>query len=850
LLIDASALISAVSRGHPRETPLPLGTNRRRAATRAALTTVLLLAGIGLVPAAAVATSAPTPVVIDDFSGNTAGPRTVTTLPLPNTSTTPAGTFSQSGGVATMTMNGNGNGIGGVQLSYALPHLDLTSNGSNTQFFLAFPQITRTGTDPTAANISITMTGGGITGTYGTAVGSTTNFNIVLNFSCATNPVCFSPEPVFTDVTNVTVTITYPQSHDTSGSSTTVVLDSINTTPTGGAIPDPATPTITAPADPTYAAAGSTLSFPVQFTSGGQPVAVYSTTTGGALGHGDVTVGGTAPGASTYTVTGSGSSYTVKVGPLTGDGTVSVALAAGAAQDAWAQPTGAASASVHFVVPVPPSTSATPPEAQVGVPYSFQFTSGGNPPATYTAGGALPAGLSLASDGALTGTPLAGSGGAYAIDVTAANVAGTATYPGPFVVREAPALPASDHADLVVGQPGSVTIATTAGYPVPSFPAVTGLPDGLSLTDNGDGTATISGTPTAAAAGVTQVAVHAVNWADAVEQLTIEVAEAPAVTSASTATFATGAPGSFTVTTTGYPRPALGVTGTVPAGLTFVDNGDGTATLSGTPTAGGQASLTIHAVNAQGSVTSGLTVDVQRAPVFTNASSAIFVVGTAGTFTVAAPGVPDPVLSLSGTLPAGLTFVDNGDGTATIAGTPQAAAAGDHQVVVSATSGTLPAVDQTLTLKVKQVPAFTSTASATFRVGVAGRFTVMAVGVPTPSLALSGTLPPGLTFVDNGDGTATIAGTPAAGASGSYSVAVNATNDLTDPVQTLVVVVDPAASSVPAAGASGAGASGGAAATDGTLAITGLDTAPLVALSLALVVVGVVVAGAARRRRA
>lgn len=823
------------------------GTNRRRATARAALTAALLLTGIGLVPAGTAAAVAPTPIVIDDFSGNTAGARTVTTLPLPNTSTTSPGTFTESGGQATMTMNGNGNGTGGVQLSYALSHLDLTSNGSNTQFFLAFPQITRTGNFTTAANISISLTGGGITGTYGTGVGNVTNFNIVLNFSCAQNPVCFSPQPNFADVTNVTVTITYPQNHDSSGSSTTVVLDSINTTPTGGAIPDPATPTITAPADPTYGPSGTTLAFPVEFTSGGQPVSVWSTATGNALGHGDVTVGGTAPGAGTYTVTGSGSSYTVTVGPLTGDGTVSVSLAAGVAHDAWAQPTNASGATtVHFVIPVPPAFTGTPPTATAGVPYSYSFTAGGNPPATYGSSGSLPSGLSLASDGTFAGTPAAGSGGLYPLVVTATNMAGTATYNASFEVREAPALPAAGHATFVVGQPGSVTIATTAGFPVPTFPAVAGLPAGLTLTDNGDGTATIAGTPTAAAAGVTQVSVDAVNWTTAAEVLTIEVDAAPAVTSGPTATFTVGTAGSFTVTAAGFPVPALSLSsGTLPAGLTFVDNGDGTATISGTPTAGGQAALTVQAVNAVATASAGLTVQAQQAPAFTSPASAIFVVGAPGTFTVAASGAPAPALTVGGTLPAGLTFVDNGDGTATISGTPQVAAAGDHQVVVTATSGALPGVDQTLTLKVKQVPAFTSPASATFQVGVAGTFTVTAVGVPTPTLALTGTLPPGLTYVDHGDGTATIAGTPAAGAAGSYTVSINATNDLTDPVQTIVVVVDPAAA-VP----SPTPTTTGAAPSDGVLAITGLPALPLLALALVLIVVGAAAAAAARRRRA
>ena len=37
------------------------------------------------------------------------------------------------------------------------------------------------------------------------------------------------------------------------------------------------------------------------------------------------------------------------------------------------------------------------------------------------------------------------------------------------------------------------------------------------------------------------------------------------------------------MTTTGFPISALTETGALPTGVTFVDNGDGTATLAGTP---------------------------------------------------------------------------------------------------------------------------------------------------------------------------------------------------------------------------------------------------------------------------
>ena len=68
------------------------------------------------------------------------------------------------------------------------------------------------------------------------------------------------------------------------------------------------------------------------------------------------------------------------------------------------------------------------------------------------------------------------------------------------------------------------------------------------------------------------------------QAFTLSVYQAPAITSASTATFTVGTSASFAVTTTGFPNAVTGESGTLPKGLTFVDNGNGTATLSGTPT--------------------------------------------------------------------------------------------------------------------------------------------------------------------------------------------------------------------------------------------------------------------------
>ncbi len=75
----------------------------------------------------------------------------------------------------------------------------------------------------------------------------------------------------------------------------------------------------------------------------------------------------------------------------------------------------------------------------------------------------------------------------------------------------------------------------------------------------------------------------------------------PTITSASSAAFAPGTLGSFTVTTASNPSPALSASG-VPSWATFVDNGNGTATLSGTPPTGttGTFPVTITAANGFG----------------------------------------------------------------------------------------------------------------------------------------------------------------------------------------------------------------------------------------------------------
>ena len=59
-----------------------------------------------------------------------------------------------------------------------------------------------------------------------------------------------------------------------------------------------------------------------------------------------------------------------------------------------------------------------------------------------------------------------------------------------------------------------------------------------------------------------------------------------------------------------------------------------------------------------------------------------------------------PLHIVATTMPTWLNFVDNGDGTAILSGTPTNADAGSHDVVLSLTDGIAPAVEQHFTLAV------------------------------------------------------------------------------------------------------------------------------------------------------
>ena len=398
-----------------------------------------------------------------------------------------------------------------------------------------------------------------------------------------------------------------------------------------------------------------------------------------------------------------------------------------------------------------------------GTPISFSAVRGTMSPTTSTF-------TSGTSTSTFTGTSAGAGNSTATVDNQMVAVNITVTQP-----TQPPAITSANSTTFVVGTAGSFSVTTT-GLPTPSIARSGTLPSGVTFTDNGDGTATLAGTPAAGTGGAYPLTFTASNGvgSNAVQNFTLTVNQAPAITSANSTTFTVGSAGSFTVTKTGFPSPTLSVSGTLPGGVTFTP---GTGALAGTPATGtgGTYPLTFTANNGVGSnATQNFTLTVNEAPAITSASSAAFAVGGNGSFTVTKTGFPSPTLSVSGTLPSGVTFTP---ATGLLGGTPAAGTGGSYPLTFTASNGVGSDATQSFTLTVNQAPAFTSANSATFIVGTNGSFTVTTSGFPAPTIMRSGDpLPPNLSFTANGDGTATLSGTPQAGTGGVYNFVFNATN--------------------------------------------------------------------------
>jgi hypothetical protein len=249
-------------------------------------------------------------------------------------------------------------------------------------------------------------------------------------------------------------------------------------------------------------------------------------------------------------------------------------------------------------------------------------------------------------------------------------------------------------------------------------------------------------------------------------------------------------------------------TSVLPAWLTLIDNNDGTAVLSGTPTATdvGTVDVSLEARDTGGRTdTQDFTItiaDTPDAPVVTAPlGDQTFTQGDDVTIDVTGvftdPDM-DPLTYSATGLPASLAL----DGmTGIISGTLTAAdvAGSPYAVAVTADDGTSGTATDNWTLTIIDVmdaPSIDSTPVTASTEGVAYTYNI-AASDPDPGATLTisaPTIPGWLNFTDNGDGTASLTGTPAAGNVGNNAVVIRVTdNDGMTADQSFDIVVSAAA---------------------------------------------------------
>ncbi len=424
-----------------------------------------------------------------------------------------------------------------------------------------------------------------------------------------------------------------------------------------------------------------------------------------------------------------------------------------------------------------------------GAAGTFAVTATGFPAPTLSESGILPSGVTFnAGTGVLSGTPAAGSGGSYSITFTAHNGVGSnANQTFSFSVNQPASITSANHATFTAASAGTATV-TAIGFPVPTLSESGPLPSGVTFNA---GTGVLSGTPAVGTGGSYPVTFTAHNGvgADATQSFTLTVNQTSGITSASSATFAVGVAGSFTVTATGSPAPTVSETGTLPAGVTF---NTGTSVFSGTPAAGtgGSYPITLTASNGVGSNASqAFLLTVSQTSSFTSANNATFTVGSTGSFAVTASGSPTPAFSESGTLPSGVTF---NPATGVLMGTPAAGTGGSYPIIITASNGVGSNATLNFVLTVDQSAAITSANNTIFTAGGAGAFTVVSTGFPAPALSETGTLPSGIAF---NAGTGTLSGIAAAGTGGTYPITFTASNGVgSNATQSFTITVNQSSS--------------------------------------------------------
>ena len=403
---------------------------------------------------------------------------------------------------------------------------------------------------------------------------------------------------------------------------------------------------------------------------------------------------------------------------------------------------------------------ATISSGTVGSGFSETFSaSGGLSPHTFSLTGTLPNGLTF-SGATLSGTPT--QSGSFPITINAMDTNGCTGSRNYTLVINCQTITIDQSTILsgTAGSPYSQTFTQTGGNGTTTFSLTGTLPNGITLSGP-----TLSGTPTQTGNYPITITATDVNGCTGSRAYTLSIncqniTVNPATISSGTARTAY----SQTFTQTGgIGTTTFAVTGTLPTGMTFSG-----AALSGTPTQTGSFPITVTATDVNGCTGSRnytLVINCQTGITVNPTTISTGTVNSAYSqmFTQTG-GIGTTTFALTGTLPAGLTFSG-----ATLSGTPTQS--GSFPITVTATdaNGCTGSRGYTLVINCQSITVNPATiADGTVNATYSQSFTQTG-GIGTTTLALTGTLPTGLTFSG-----ATLSGTPTQ--RGSFAISVTATD--------------------------------------------------------------------------
>jgi len=243
-------------------------------------------------------------------------------------------------------------------------------------------------------------------------------------------------------------------------------------------------------------------------------------------------------------------------------------------------------------------------------------------------------------------------------------------------------------------------------------------PEWLSMVDNGDGTATLTGIPESTDIGYHNILIRVndgIIFSD--QDFIISVFSSgtnikPSFTSIPETKGTTNILYEYHVSSKDDDNDELTLkTNSLPEWLSFVDNGNGTGLLTGQPTENeiGSHSIRVTVSDGRDSSYQAFAINVKEnvAPLIISDASTEAIINTEYTYNIEADDSNGNTIIISApVIPIWLSFVDNGNGTAILKGTPTSNHIGDNLIQIRATDGDLSA-NQDFTINVIN-PTFTS----------------------------------------------------------------------------------------------------------------------------------------------